>query len=89
MTRRSSVPSQPPDAMRRRGLRSDTIALLPASLLPFTAPWRRLTDGVASREALCIVPEGETPLRQTMRQLVPHLRACGRQVTALSARRFG
>jgi hypothetical protein len=67
----------------------DNITLVPASLLPFKEQWRQCAGAVSSREALFIVPEGEIPLRRTMRQLVPYLRAGGRQVIALSAKQFG
>lgn len=59
-----------------------------ASLLPFTEQWQRLTAALPSREAVLVFPEGETPLRQTMRRIVPQLRASGRHVTALPAKRF-
>jgi len=67
---------------------ADNIVLVPASMLPFKAQWSQLAGAVSSREALFIVPEGETPLRQTMRRIVPQLRASGRHVTALPAKRF-
>ncbi len=67
----------------------DNLVLVPASLLPFKGQWGQLAGAGSSRAALFIVPEGETPLRRAMRRLVPQLRASGRQVTALSAGRFG
>jgi hypothetical protein len=66
----------------------DNLVLVPASMLPFKGRWGQLAGAVSSREALFIVPEGETPLRRAMRRLVPQLRASGRHVTALSAKRF-
>jgi len=67
----------------------DNLVIVPASMLPFKGRWGQLAGAVASREALFIVPEGETPLRRAMRRLVPQLRASGRHVTALSAKQFG
>jgi len=67
----------------------DNLVLVPASMLPFKGRWGQLAGAVSSREALFIVPEGETPLRRAMRRLVPQLRASGRHVTALSAKQFG
>ena len=89
MIRRPSAPSRPPRTPRRASPQLDNITLVPASLLPFKAQWQQLVGGVSSREALFIVPEGETLLRRTMRQLVPQLRASGRHVTTLPAKRFG
>jgi len=54
---------------------ADNLVFVPASLLPFKGRWGQLAGAVASREALCIVPEGETRLKQIMRRLVPELRA--------------
>ena len=67
----------------------DNLVLVPASMLPFKGRWSQLAGAVSSREALFIVPVGETPLRKAMRRLVPQLRASGRHVTALSAKQFG
>jgi len=68
---------------------SGNFTLMPASMLPFEKQWRQLTAELPSHEAVLVVPEDETPLRQAMRRLVPQLRASGRHVTALSAKRFG
>ncbi len=68
---------------------SGNFALMSASMLPFKKQWQRLTDELPSREAVLVVPEEETPLRQTMRRIVPQLRASGRHVTTLSAKQFG
>jgi len=54
---------------------ADNLVLVPASLLPFKGRWGQLAGAVASREALFIVPDGETRLKQVMRRLVPELRA--------------
>ena len=89
MTRVSHAPSRPPRALSRAGVYFDNITLVPASMLPFKREWRQLAGKVSSREVLFIIPEGETPLRRAMRQLVPQLRANGRHVTALPTTRFG
>ncbi len=59
--------------------------LIPASLLPLKPEWTQLAHQLPSGEALLIVPQHETPLKQTMRSLVPLLRATGRRVTAVTA----
>ncbi len=66
----------------RRDLRSDNITLIPASQLPFRDHWAAIAAGLPSGQALLVVPERNTPLRQMARALVPQLRAHGRQVTA-------
>lgn len=86
MNRRVQALSGPPTKLKRARL--DNITLVPASLLPFKKRWQQLAGELPAREALFVVPEGETPLRQTMRRLVPQLRASGRHVTALSAKQL-
>ncbi len=89
MTHRAHTPSRPLRTRLQRNPQSDNLVLMSATMLPFKGQWGPLASAVASRAALFIVPEGETPLRRAMRQLVPQLRASGRHVTALSAKRFG
>jgi len=89
VTHRAHTPARPLRARLQRNPRSDNLVLMPATMLPFKGRWGPLAGAVAARAALFIVPEGETPLRRAMRQLVPQLRASGRQVTALSAQQFG
>jgi hypothetical protein len=74
------------EALRRARL--DNITLVPASLLPFKEQWHQLANSMPTGEVLFVVPEDETPLRQTMRQLVPQLRARGRHITAIPAGQF-
>ena len=68
--------------------RTDTITLVPASLLPFKEQWQPLARSLPTGAALLVVPDTETPLRRTMRRLVPQLRAQGRHVTAASSGQF-
>lgn len=76
-----------PEALKRSKL--DNISLIPASLLPFKEEWWALAGELPSRQALFVVPQEETRLKQAMRRLVPQLRASGRQVTAVSLSQFG
>lgn len=87
MRRRISTPS----GASNRSLRlwSDNLVLIPASQLPFKDEWNRIAHGLPAGEALFVVPEKETPLKQAARALVPQLRAKGRHVTAITARHIG
>ena len=85
MTPCSSLPGATPWLPRRR---ADHITLAPASLLPFKEQWHRRGAAGSLRDALFIVPEYGTPLRRTMLQLMPYLRAGGRQVITLSVEQF-
>lgn len=69
-------------AGRRQRIQSDNITLIPASQLPFKDEWARIAHGLPTNEALMVVPEAETPLKQMARAVVPQLRAKGRHVTA-------
>lgn len=60
-----------------------------AFVLPFKGQSRQLAGEVLSREMLFIVPEAETSLWRAMRKFAPQLRAKGRHVTALLAKRTG
>lgn len=80
MSRRGSVPSCASHRSGRR-LRSDNLVLVPASQLPFKEEWARVASGLPPREALVVVPEAETPLKQMARAVVPQMRAKGRHVT--------
>ncbi len=64
-------------------VKRDILMFVPASLLPLKARWDVLANQLPSGDALLIVPCHETPLKQTMRSLVPLLRATGRQVTVM------
>ena len=65
-------------------VRTDNITLVPASLLPFKERWQHLAGERPAHEALLIVPADETPLKQTMRRLVPTLREHGRTITTVT-----
>ncbi len=66
-------------------VKRDTLMFVPASLLRLKTRWDVLANQLPSGDALLIVPCHETPLKQTMRSLVPLLRARGRGVTAVVA----
>ncbi len=76
-----------PRAIRYCRGKQDNLMLVPASLLPLKAQWQQHARQLSSGDALLIVPRYETPLKQTMRSLVPLLRAQGRHVTAVVAER--
>ncbi len=89
MTRVRHATMAPTDLKRSR---LDNISLIPASLLPFKEDWWALAGELPAHQVLFVVPYEETQLKRVkraMRRLVPQLRASGRQVTAVSARRLG
>ncbi len=85
MSRHAYKPAPVPRAIRYHRVTQDTLMLVPASLLPLKTQWEQLAHQLPSGDALLIVPRHETPLKQTMRSLVPLLRAQGRRVTAVVA----
>ncbi|MDP9472353.1 MAG: hypothetical protein M3Q71_17070 [Chloroflexota bacterium] len=64
---------------------SGTVALMPASLLPFKQVWQRLARALPPGTALIVVPEEETPLRRSLRRVARQLRQRGHRDTAVSA----
>ncbi len=81
MKRRSYGLSSAPRTPRRARL--GNITLVPASMLPLKRQWQQLAGELPASEALLFISAGDTPLRQTLRALVPHLRASGWQITTL------
>lgn len=81
MKRRSYGLSSAPRAPRRARL--GNITLVPASMLPIRRHWQQLAGELPTSEALLFLPAGDTPLRRTLRALVPHLRASGWKITTL------
>ena len=77
--------ARPPRPLRRNKVRLDTIVILPASMLPFRAEWKRLAAELEPDGALFVVPTAETPLKQTMRQVATTLRHRGHSISAVSA----
>ncbi len=85
MNQRDDRPAWTPRTIQQPRIKLHNLALVPASLIPLKARWEQLANQLPSGDALLIVPRHETPLKQTMRSLVPLLRARGWRVTTILA----
>ena len=76
----------PPRALR--GAKLDNVALVPASLLPYKAEYQAIANQQPPGSTLIVLPASETRQRQTLEQVASGLRAKGRHVATVQARRF-
>ena len=78
----------PPPALRRRDIRLDNLAVVPASMLPFKTEWQAVADSLPKGTTLIILPPINTPSRKILDKVVALLQTRGHQVTTLSTERF-
>ncbi len=78
-------PVRPSLRMRHHNLRSDNLAFVPASMLPFKEDWQRLANGLPHGNALFVVPDGESPIRNSMRSVAVQLLKHGLRVSAVAS----
>ncbi len=79
----------PPPALRRRDIRLDNLALVPASLLPFKAEWQAVANSLPQGDMLIILPSTEIPLRKILQRVASQLEADGQRVATVEAKTFG
>ncbi len=77
-----------PQALRRPQVQLDTIALMPASLLPRKAEYQALANQLPTGDILLILPPPESRERPTMERVAQLFRAKGRHVTVLTEERL-
>jgi len=71
--------------MRRRGVRSDNILLVPANMLPSKGKWQRLANSLPEGDALLVVPKGDGRLRRPLRSIAIQLRKRGHRVVTVAS----
>jgi hypothetical protein len=76
---------RPPAALRRRSVRLDNIALVPASLLPRKATYQALANALPQGELLIVLPADNTHEQRTLQAVATLWRAKGRRVTTIAA----
>ncbi len=79
---------QPPRVLPWRGIRSNNLTVVPASMLPFKRDWQLLANRLEPGGTLFVVPAGETPLKRSMRRLAGVLRAKGHAIAAVPSDTF-
>lgn len=70
---------------RTRHIRSDTIILVPASLLPCKQEWQRLAHALPPGTTLIVVPVVDSPLRRSIERVAVQLHEGGHLVTTVGA----
>jgi hypothetical protein len=80
--------SNPPKALRRRGIRLDNVALVPGNLLPYKREWQAVANGLPHGSVLICIPTSPGTPRRQLTHVADELRAKGRSVTTVPAERF-
>ncbi len=71
--------SPAPRALRRRNVKLDNVALLPASQLPFKEHWQAIANELPAGSVLVYLPKQEKQ-RRIVRCVTSHMRDQGRSV---------
>ena len=77
-----------PRAVRRRKVKLDNVALVPASLLPYKEHWQQLANTLPTGSVLICVPMDEDKPRRPFLAVARALRQKGVTVRAVRARHF-
>ncbi len=67
-----------------KGSSPHTVTLVPASFLSRSEEWRPIANALPPGVILLVVPDGNSPLRTSLRSIAQQMRRQGRQVAALS-----
>lgn len=84
---RGSPFSKPPRALRGRYVRLDNLALVPASLLESRAKYQSIANDLPQGTVLIVLPQADSPTKQTLQKVAERLRAKGQSVTVLPVTR--
>ncbi len=77
-----------PRALRRPKVQLDTIALVPAHLLPRKAEYQAIANALPQGDILVVLPPSDSRERPTMERVAQLFRAKGRHVTVLIEERL-
>ena len=79
--------TRPPNALRRRRVQLDNVALVPASLLPYKSLWQGLANTLPTGSVLIVSPRAK-PGTATIARVGEQLKAHGHRVVTLPSERF-
>ena len=79
--------SRLPKALRRRQVKLDNVALVPANLQPFKNQYQEIANGLPKGGILIILPH-ELASRRAFEKTAVQLKQKGRRITTISAARF-
>ena len=76
---------RPPRVLRRRHVRLDNIALVPANLLPRKAAYQTLANNLPPGDVLIVLPTDNPQEQRTLQTVATLWRAKGCRVTVVAA----
>jgi hypothetical protein len=77
-----------PQGSYRCTVRSNNLALVPASMLPFRREWQRIANDLPHGDTLFVIPDQDLPITRSMRSIAELLRQRGHRVTAVQTDHF-
>jgi hypothetical protein len=77
--------TRPPQALRRRGVRLENIALVPASLLPYRRQYQALANTLPHGTVLLVFSRRQAKQRQLLVRLASGFAAHGHQIATRTA----
>lgn len=75
--------TRPPRGLRRRHVRLDNIARVPASLLPYREHWQRIANELPQGSVLIVTPLTGRLKRATLEEVALQLQARGHRVVTV------
>ncbi len=76
--------TKPPQALRRRKVKLDNVALVPASLLPYKEHWQRIANELPEGSVLLCTAGLPRRQREIAVNVAAHLRTKGKIVATVS-----
>ena len=80
--------TRPPRPLRNNAVRSDNLALVPGSILPFKAQWQAIANNLPKGNILIVLPPTNRPQRKVFEKVASLLEADGQRVITISAEQF-
>jgi hypothetical protein len=79
--------SRPPNAIRRKGVKLDNLALIPGNLLPYKGEYQEIANGLPKGGILIVLPQ-ELKQRRAFEQTAALLKQQGKRIATISAEHF-
>ena len=75
---------RPPRALRRPGVHLDTVAIVPAHLLPCKTTYQAIANTLPRGAVLIVLPTADTPEKRLLQTAAQRFQAKGRHVTTIT-----
>ncbi len=80
--------NNPPATPKGPNFKSDNLALVPASLLPFKHEYQAIANGLPQGDILVVIPANKTVSDNLMEKVISGFENRGHKVTTLPAQQF-